>query len=72
MEPMPGPPDRRAQRLVSEVKVWEKQRNDTGERVKWMSTTDRAGEAGPRLPRVPKSQNLCDEVLARLVWTALQ
>jgi hypothetical protein len=55
MEPMPGPPDRRAQRLVSEVKVWEKQRNDTGERVKWMFTTDRARVKLARAyPCVPK------------------
>jgi transposase len=28
--------------LVSEIKAWEKKRNDTGARVKWMFTTDRA------------------------------
>ena len=29
-------------RLVKEIKAWEKQRNDSGARVKWMFTTDRA------------------------------
>jgi transposase len=29
-------------RLVSEIKAWEKQRNDRGARIKWMFTTDRA------------------------------
>jgi transposase len=28
--------------LVREIKAWEKQRNDSGARVKWMFTTDRA------------------------------
>jgi transposase len=42
-------------RLVSEVKAWEKQRNDTGKRVKWMFTTDRARVKLARAyPRVPK------------------
>jgi transposase len=45
-------------RLVSEVKVWEKQRSDTGERVKWMFTTDRArvklARAYPRVPNESK------------------
>jgi hypothetical protein len=29
-------------RLVSEIKAWEKQRNETGARIKWMFTTERA------------------------------
>jgi hypothetical protein len=29
-------------RLVSEIKAWEKQRNESGARVKWMFTTERA------------------------------
>jgi transposase len=29
-------------RLVSEIKAWEKQRNDSGVRVEWMFTTERA------------------------------
>lgn len=30
------------QRLVREIKAWQKQRNDTRDRIKWMFTTDRA------------------------------
>jgi transposase len=29
-------------RLVREIKAWQKQRNDSGDRIKWMFTTDRA------------------------------
>jgi hypothetical protein len=29
-------------RLVSEIKAWEKKRNDSGARVEWMFTTERA------------------------------
>jgi hypothetical protein len=29
-------------RLVCEIKAWEKQRNESGVRVKWMFTTERA------------------------------
>jgi len=45
-------------RLVSEVKAWEKQRNDSGARVKWMFTTDRArvklARAYPGAPKESK------------------
>ncbi|SPE35164.1 transposase [Burkholderiales bacterium] len=30
------------ERLVAEINAWEKQRNETGARIKWMFTTDRA------------------------------
>ncbi len=30
------------ERLISEIKAWEKQRNESGARIKWMFTTDRA------------------------------
>ena len=30
------------ERLVAEVKAWENQRNESGARIKWMFTTDRA------------------------------
>jgi len=44
--------------LVSEVKAWEKQRNDSGARVKWMFTTDRArvklARAYPGAPKESK------------------
>jgi hypothetical protein len=32
----------RRKRLVREIKAWEKQRNDSSARVKWMFTTERA------------------------------
>ena len=40
--PMPGPAHRHAERLVSEIAAWERQRNATGARVKWMFTTEKA------------------------------
>ena len=30
------------ERLVAEIKAWENQRNESGARIKWMFTTDRA------------------------------
>ena len=45
-------------RLVSEIKAWEKQRNESGARVKWMFTTERArvklARAHPGAPKESK------------------
>jgi transposase len=45
-------------RLVSEIKAWEKQRNESGARVKWMFTTERArvklARAYPGAPKESK------------------
>ena len=30
------------EKLVSEIAVWERQRNDSGARIKWMFTTEKA------------------------------
>jgi hypothetical protein len=59
------------ERLVSEIAAWERQRNASGARVKWMFTTEKArakmGRAYPsrRLSASPKpkSHNHCAEVL---------
>ena len=42
-------------RLISEVAAWEKQRNATGARIKWMFTTDKArAKMGRAYPVTPK------------------
>src|SRR5882757_5529983 len=45
-------------RLVSEIKAWEKRRNESGARVKWMFTTERArvklARAYPGAPKESK------------------
>jgi hypothetical protein len=45
-------------RLVREIKAWEKQRNESGARVKWMFTTERArvklARAYPGAPKESK------------------
>jgi hypothetical protein len=45
-------------RLVSEIKAWEKQRNESGARVKWIFTTERArvklARAYPGAPKESK------------------
>jgi hypothetical protein len=46
-------------RLVSEIKAWEKQRNQSGARVKWMFTTERARVKLARAyPGAPKESKL--------------
>jgi DDE superfamily endonuclease/Homeodomain-like domain len=44
------------ERLVSEIAAWERQRNASGARIKWMFTTDKARQNGPRLPRSGRQQ----------------
>jgi hypothetical protein len=47
-------------RLVKEIKVWEKQRNESGARIKWMFNTERArvklARAYPHAAKESKSQ----------------
>jgi len=53
------------ERLAAEITAWENQRNESGARIKWMFTTDRARVKLARgYPESPKSQNHCDGVLA--------
>jgi len=56
--------------LESEIAAWERQRNASGDRIKWMFTTGKArtkmGHAYPELTapkRQPKTHNHCAEVL---------
>ncbi|MET4015931.1 hypothetical protein ABIC10_001019 [Bradyrhizobium sp. S3.2.12] len=53
-------------RLRREITAWERGRNAARSRIKWMFTTDkaRAKWVAP-IPPLPKSQNLCAEVLVR-------
>jgi hypothetical protein len=48
------------ERLISEIAAWERQRNASGARIKWMFTTEKArakmGRAYPRLDTVSKPQ----------------
>ena len=48
-------------RLVSEIAAWERQRNASGARIKWMFTTEKSPrQNGPRLPRAgdcPRAPN---------------
>ena len=42
-------------RLVAEIAAWEKQRNDSGDRITWMFTTERArAKLGKAYPEVTK------------------
>ena len=58
--------------LVAEIAAWERQRNASGARIKWMFTTEKArakmGRAYPQpLPSArpkPKSHNHCAALLA--------
>jgi hypothetical protein len=54
------------QHLRSEIAAWDRHRNTSRARIKWMFTTAKArtkiGRAYPNSQ--PKSQNHCDEVLA--------
>jgi DDE superfamily endonuclease len=47
------------ERLVSEIAAWERQRNSSRARIKWMFTTEKARAKSSQ----PKSHNHCDEVL---------
>ena len=53
--------------LVAEIAAWERQRNASGARIKWMFTTEKArakmGRAYPNRPARRKSHNHCAEVL---------
>jgi hypothetical protein len=61
------------EQLESEIAAWERQRNASGARIKWMFTTDKpapkwAAPTHSSLPsarRKPKSHNHCAEVLGK-------
>ena len=41
--------------LEGEIAAWERQRNASGARMKWMFTTEKARENGPRLPQTERT-----------------
>ena len=53
------------QRLVAEIAAWERQRNASQARIKWMSTTEQARAKMGRAYPQSRSHNPCAELLGR-------
>jgi hypothetical protein len=53
------------QRLVAEIAAWERQRNASQARIKWMFTTEQARAKMGRAYPQSKSHNPCAELLGR-------